>query len=133
MNLQLSEKLHSIAKSLKDLNNDGKVKGRKGNEHGYAKIHEIKPGCSIWIHHWHDNRLAIDLLISQPALNRYPSECKSSIKLFNVLFKEKVETKPWSHHDGRGKEHETYFIDVSNNNENEILELIDLIKSKYRG
>jgi hypothetical protein len=131
MNLRISEKLHAIAKSLNELKDTGAVKGRKGNEHGYAKILQIKTGCSIWIHHWHDDRLAIDLLISQPALSRYPSECESSINTFKELFTDMVETKPWSHHDGRSKEHETYYIDVSKKTEGEILKLIDLIKSKY--
>lgn len=131
MTLNLSEKLLSIAEHLNELNLSGKVKGNKSHEYGYAKIYQVKPGCSFWIHHWNDDRLLIDLLISETAKDRYPLESKETEKIFKELFFENVENTVWRHSDGKGQKHDHYYIDVGNDKIEDIKTKISKIKKSF--
>lgn len=131
MNTSLYEKLYAIAEVINDLNSNGKVKGNPYHEYGYAKIHQVKRGCSFWIHHWNDDRLLIDLLISETAKKSYEKESFSTIESFKMLFPEKVMKTVWRHSDGKGKDHDHFYIDVSNDNFEEIMVKINKIKRSY--
>ena len=131
MNSELNEKLYSIAEHLGDLNSYGKVKANPYHEYGYAKIYQVKPGCSFWIHHWNNDSLRIDLLISETAKKRYPSETKISEQIFKNLFSDKVQETVWRHSDGKGKDHKHFYINVEDENIDNIKSIIMKIKSIF--
>ncbi|GAB4174097.1 MAG: hypothetical protein Tsb0017_11610 [Geothermobacteraceae bacterium] len=91
----IEQKMYNIASHLNELNSAGKVKGFQGNEKGYAKVHQIKSGCSIWVHHLIDDRLIIDLLISPNAQKNHSEKCKTSKEIFNSFFVEKAISTTW--------------------------------------
>jgi len=59
--------MYEIAKYLGELNAKDKVK-KFGGEKGYAKVYQIIPGCSIFVHHSSDDSLVIDLQITVEAI-----------------------------------------------------------------
>ena len=131
MTSSMFEKLYEIAEYLGDLNSMGKVKGNPYHEKGYAKIQQVKRGCSFWIHYWNDERLLIDLLISETAKNRFPADSEQEVNLFRKLFGENVERTTWSHSDGRGKEHDHYYINVGSASVDEIKTIITQIQNSF--
>jgi hypothetical protein len=63
----IKQKMKQISEDLGELNRQGKVK-RFGGEKGYAKVYQIIPGCSIFVHHSSDDSLVIDLQITVEAI-----------------------------------------------------------------
>jgi len=124
-------KMYNIASHLNELNSAGKVKGFQGNEKGYAKIHQIKIGCSIWVHHLIDDRLTIDLLISPNAQKKHSEKCKKSKEIFNSFFTEKAISTTWEHATSLNNEHERVYVEISKNSDKEIFEIIKEMKAKF--
>lgn len=107
------EKMLSIAKNLNQLNKQGKVKSFQGNEKGYAKVIEIKRGCSIWVHHLKDDRLIIDLMISESAQSKYPEISRETINKFKDCVNCFTEEEPWQHSIDTKVNAKRYYVDVT--------------------
>ena len=127
MGQTITDIMYLIAKKANDLNKSGEVKGFGLNEIGYAKIFELKRGCSFWVHHLSDDILIIDLMISEAARKRYPTHSEFAEKKCYAFFKEMrmpVKSEPWLHGMG-GAEYQRYFVDVSSLSFNEISQILD--------
>ncbi len=125
------EKLYEIAKYLKDLNKKGKVKGFKGNENGYAKIRQIVPGCSIWIHLEKNEDLIVDLLVSPSAKERNYSKCQSAINNFKSHFQMGLKESSWNHSIDSYRDHERYYAIINDLKLEQIFIEVDKIKQKF--
>lgn len=123
----LSDKLYLAAKKVGDLNKHGLVKGFNGNENGYAKIKQVKPGCSIWIHHLKDDTLIIDLQISETAIDRYPDDAESTLKKFEAFAGKELKTELFEHSIDTNNQAGKFFIDVTNQSFEQISEKINEI------
>jgi len=93
----IAEKMHSIAEELGELSAYGKVKCFSGNEKGYAKILQIKPGCSIWAHYTLDDELIIDLIATETAQVKYPDIVKETTAKFRSFFHQETIAESWQH------------------------------------
>lgn len=116
MSLSTKDKLKVIAEKVGDLNKKGMVKGFSGNENGYAKIIPIKnkrSGAAIWIHHWNDGRLIIDLTITNKAADRYEQETKMAITIFKKFAGSKIRSMPFRHSIDDSYEADMLYIDVT--------------------
>lgn len=119
-------KMYEIAKFLGELNAMGEVKGFSGNEKGYAKILQIKRGCSIWIHHLQDDSLVLDLMVSENASYRHPDITSVEIEKFKQFFKNDLNMGLWEHSIDENRA-ERYFIDIGIMETDEIKKLINRI------
>ena len=128
----LKKKMYNIAKPLGDLNANGKVKKNLAHEHGYAKVHQIKSGCSIWIHHTLDNWLVIDLLITPYAREQFSKKCSSAVDNFKEFFKHaNVIRDWWAPKDKPEQWHDRYSIDIKLWDEKSIFATLDELKSDF--
>lgn len=127
MTESLSSKLFLAAKKVGDLNKTGAVKGFNGNENGYAKIKQIKPGCAIWIHHLKDETLIIDLLITETAISRYPNEAESTLKKFEAFAGDELKTDVFEHSVDDNHKAGKFYLDVTDQPFKQISETIDNI------
>ncbi|MCJ8503194.1 hypothetical protein [Desulfatitalea alkaliphila] len=127
MTESLRDKLFLAAKKVGDLNKYGEVKGFSGNENGYAKIKQIRPGCAIWIHHLKDETLIIDLLITETAISRYPNESESTLKKFEAFAGEELKTDVFEHSVDISHQSGKFYLDVTNQPFEQISETIDKI------
>lgn len=126
----IESKMFSIAKYLDELNPDGNVKGFKGNEKGYAKILEIKRGCALWVHHLKDDRMIIDLMITDAAGNKYPEIAKQMKEKFEDFFNYLSNDVPWMHSMNTTDALRIY-VDITKLQFDEILKVIEKIKSEF--
>ena len=124
--ISASDKIVEIAGHLKDLNKYGKVKGLQGNENGYAKVIEILRGCSVWVHHLHNDDLIIDLMVSHTAHKKNPALCDSAVKKFEDFFGGSVKKTKWNHSIDQHSEYERHYVVV---NEKKTAELIDIVNN----
>ena len=124
-------KLYEVSKYLGDLNKQGCVKGFSGNENGYAKIFQVRRGCSVWIHNELNGVLIIDLLISPSAQRTYPEKCTRAVHLFKKFFKFHVDSSKWSHCIDTQNNHDRYFVDVSKLSTKELFDICDKIKQIF--
>lgn len=132
MDTLIADRMFRIAKYLDDLNSKNKVKNRKENDqYGYAKVVEIKRGCSIWVHHLINNNLIIDLQISPTAQSKYNGACVSAIRDFDNFFDQTPVESPWFHARKPDEEHTRYLIDITTKNDEEIFNLLNKIKRFY--
>lgn len=121
----ISSKLYLAAKKVNDLNKSGNVKGFSGNENGYAKIAQIKPGCAIWIHHLKNDQLIIDLLISETAANRYPLETNTALEKFKNFSGDKFKSAEFEHSINQNSKSDRFYIDVTTHTFDQIAVIID--------
>ena len=135
MNQSITEKMRAIASHVKELNANGKVRAMTGNEKGYAKILTINAGCRLWAHHTREDRLFIDVMITQSAAHRYRDDVNAAANAFTGLATGvgyKVRQREWRHaiesHDVR----QQHYVDVTDKNIDDILRLIDKIKSALK-
>jgi len=120
--------MHEIAEYLDELNAKGRVKRNPRNEKGYAKIQQIRRGCDVWFHHLLDDRLIIDLMISEAARRDHNEAADKSISVFKFNYKENVES--WQHAlDGRN--YERYFVDVSRFSLDNLKKVTDQIRERF--
>ena len=124
------DKMYAIAKHYNYLNDKGNVKAIKGNEKGYAKIKDITRGCSLFVHHWNDDRLVINLLISPAAKTRYKLLCKKAVEVFKSHFQSDVQSMKWVNSMGVKKEYDRYYVDVTRKSLPELLEMVEDIRKK---
>lgn len=124
------KKMFAIAESLNELNDRGEVKGFSGNERGYAKVLEIKRGCVIWVHHLNDDRLIIDLMVSEAAAGRYSEITTIAISRFKDFFNFMFAKESWKHSMGSNNS-ERYYIDVSEIQLEEILKIVNKIRLNF--
>jgi len=122
-------KMYKIAKYLNDLNSSGEVKKGRQNNYGHATIKKIKTGCVIRVHHYFNNTILIDLLITQSALNKYPVECDNAIEKYlkfqpDVDENFRVPSRP-------EVRHVKYAIDITTEPIEDILIKCNLIKEKF--
>lgn len=127
----IADKMFTIAHYLKELNNQNKVKAYKKNEYGYAKVVNIKKGCSIWVHHTLENRLIIDLLISPAARRNNGELCQAAVRQFGGFFHEEPKQIPWSHADKPDIIHERHLVDITSEKNSEIFNTLNAIQSFY--
>jgi hypothetical protein len=130
MTSSIESKMYSIAKYLDELNPDGKVKGFKGNEKGYAKILEIKRGCALWVHHLKDDRMIIDLMITDAAGNKYPEIAKQVKEKFEDFFNYMSNDESWVH-SMNTTDALRFYVDITNLQFDEIVKVIVKLKSEF--
>lgn len=134
MSLSANEKLNIIAGKVGDLNNQGKVKGFSGNENGYAKIIPIKnkrSGAAVWIHHWNNGRLIIDLTITHKAAERYEPETSMASTVFKKFAGSKIKSMPFRHSINETNEANMLYIDVTDFTIEKIEECVDELLELY--
>ncbi len=125
----ITQKMYEIAKDLDELNARGKVK-KFSKEKGYAKVYQIKKGCSIWVHLLKDGRLIIDLLVMEAASNAYPDDVNRSIQRFQSFFNNATKYEEFKTAiDERNAER--YFVEISDEKLDNILELLRKIKLSF--
>jgi len=133
MNPVRGAKLFKIAQHLGDLNKNGDVKCRAQNDYGHAKVSEIIPGCSVWVHHMFDNKIILDLLISSKARQNSSEECNWAEKEFNKIFKNKTKKKfPYLIPSMPGVEHTMHSIDITNAKNEIVFGVIEKINEIFR-
>ena len=128
---ETAHKMFEIAKYLDELK-DGKVKGFKGNEKGYAKIIEICRGCSIWLHHEKSDNLIIDLLISPSAKEKNSVTCKDTVEKFKNFFDFAHNESEWRHSIDKRQNHDRYYVVVTEKNTSELIDLVKKIERKFK-
>ncbi|OQY11496.1 MAG: hypothetical protein B6I30_06635 [Desulfobacteraceae bacterium 4572_187] len=125
----INYKMYEISKYLGELNAKGKIK-KFAREKGYAKVLQIRRGCSIWVHHLNDDRLIIDLQITKAAGNRYPDYVAGSVELFEDFFKNATDSEGWQHPiDERNAQR--YLVDVSKKPLDDILNTLRKIRERF--
>lgn len=127
----IENKMYLIAKYLGELNDDGNVKGFKGNENGYAKVLEIKRGCALWVHHLKEDRLIIDLMITDTAGSKYPELSRKAVEQFKNFFNYMSGDVPWTH-SMKTINAERYYVDITDLKIEEIKKVIDKLKSEFK-
>ena len=127
----IADKMYTIAYYLKELNSQNKVKAYRKNEYGYAKVVNIKKGCSIWVHHTLENTLIIDLLISPAARKNYGELCQAAVRQFGGFFDKSPLQSQWSHADKPGVIHDRYAVDFTSERNSEIFNTLNAIQSFY--
>jgi hypothetical protein len=135
MHLSAKEKLEIIAGKVGDLNNKGRVKGFSGNENGYAKIIPIKnkrSGAAVWIHHWNDGRLIIDLTITHKAAERYKPETGMASTIFKKFAGSEVKSMPFRHSIDDTNEADMLYIDVTDFTVKKLEECVDELLRLYK-
>ncbi len=124
-------KLRRIADHLKL-----SVKNRAQNDNGYITIHYVhrtNSGCCIRIHHWNNDTLSIDLLITETAEDRYFESCKSAIAVFDNLFDDKPQYDPYfCVNSDPTKPYKRYWFDITSENDEKIFARLEKIKNKFR-
>lgn len=131
MDSSIANRMYNISEYLGDLSEKGKVKAYKKNEHGYAKVVEIKKGCSVWVHHLLNGTLIIDLLISPAAQSKNAEACNSAIRDFSCFFDKNPLKGPWYHADKPDTEHTRYSIEVTHESDQKIFMLLKNIRKFY--
>lgn len=126
-------KMYFIAKRYNYLNDKGKVKARRGNEKGYAKIKDIVRGCSLFVHHMNNDHLIINLLVSPAAKTRYEIVCNKAVDAFKKHFQSDVQSTPWEHSMGGGNVYDRYIVDVTKKDLPELLIMIEEVRNKLAG
>jgi hypothetical protein len=121
--------MHFFAGYLNQLNRKGKVKRFSINEKGYAKVVDIRPGCSIWLHHV-DYSLYVSLRISQTAQKRYPAVCVEAAKRFQKFFDNKTVVDTWRH-GLNPRTLERHHIEITTWTDSAILKTIDRLKESF--
>jgi hypothetical protein len=126
-------KMYEIAKYLGELNAKDKVK-KFGGEKGYAKVYQIIPGCSIWVHHLSNDRLIIDLQIGEAASDKFSEEGLNGeaelIKKFKNFFNNEVSQETFYHPlDGSGAVR--YYKNISDEPLNSILERLQELEQNF--
>jgi len=124
------DKMYAIAKHYNYLNDRGNVKAIKGNEKGYAKIKEIARGCSLFVHHWNNDQLVINLMISPAAKTRYELLCNNAVEVFRSQFLSEVQTTKWENSLGNGKPYDCYYVDVTRRELQELFIMIEDVRKK---
>ena len=105
--------MYQIAHYLGELNKKEEVKANRKNECGYAKVVEIKRGCSIWVHHELDDALVIDLLISPTAQEKHGDLSDLTIRRFDSFFDKPPVKMDWYHADRPDAKHAKYVVDIT--------------------
>lgn len=123
-------KLRRIAKYL-----NIRVKNRKQNDHGYFTVHyvhRVNSGCCIRVHHWLDNTLSIDLLISRSAEGgNFSDRCNNAINVFNGLFDDKPNFNPDFRVNNKPDDpYKRYWIDIVDEDDEIICKRLDKIKKE---
>lgn len=122
--------MYEIAKYLDELNAKKQVKYNSKHEKGYAKIQQIRSGCDVWFHHLLDDRLIIDLMISEAARRKFGDIADRAIETFKEFFNYIANVESWQHAlDGRN--YERYFIDVSKVPSDDLKKVMDKIREKF--
>jgi hypothetical protein len=128
----VGNKMFAIARHYNSLNDKGEVKASRANEKGYARIKDIARGCTLFVHHWNDDKLVINLMITTAAKAKQESVCNQAIEALRSHFGSSLQhlTRP----DQRGSNdvRDTYFVDVTDKNVNEIIATLDRITDKLR-
>jgi len=124
----LQEKMYQIASYLNELNANDKVKGFTANEYGYAKVVQVKPGLSVWVHHLKDDKLIIDLLCSEKAKKLYHEEYDKSKNVFKLTYRDQVIEDIVIYKTNNSKGYRLYY-EISDIDIEECLKSIDLLKN----
>ena len=125
------EKMFQVAESLGQLNANGQVKCFSVNEKGYARVLDIIRGCSICVHHLHDNTLIINLSVTPTAQRLYAEIVKNAILIFKNSFNIPVLKKEWNHAIDDNNSAEMYYVDVSDMSLDKIQEKLGQIKTNF--
>lgn len=128
----MKEKMRSVAAYLGELNEKNEVKGYSKNNYGHAKVIQVKPGCSVWVHHTFENSLIIDLLISPNAQKKYSHKCDGAVEKFKAFFDNVPKKEAWYHADKPDVEHDMYPVDVTDKDEQEIFTVLSELKKTMR-
>lgn len=129
----IEDKMYFIAKRYNYLNDKGKVKAKRCNEKGYAKIKDIVRGCSLFVHHMNDDQLIINLLVSTAAKTRYEIVCNKAVDVFKKHFQSDVSCTLWENSLGGGYVYDRYIVDVTNKDLPELLTMIEDVRDKLAG
>ena len=130
-------KMFFIAKSLGELNSKSKVKAITANERGYARIIDINIGLSLIFYHTKDDRLTMNLLITNAAMRRYPIDCENAAQTFldfhrqNFKEHETPQKAQWINSLNKKDERTIYSIDVTRLAADECIEKIAAIKRAF--
>ncbi len=122
--------MFEVAKSLAQLNTAGRVKGFSSHEKGYARVLDIKRGCSIFVHHLRDNALIINLRVTPTAHRLYAKIVTNSISIFEKSFSTKVQRMEWEHVIN-GNQATIYYVDVSDMSLEKIQEKLGQIMANF--
>ena len=134
--IKIISKLKRIENYLKqhyheNKQNDGyDIKNRQENDNGYISIYYFrhkKSGCVVRIHHWIDNTLSIDLLISERAGNRYADICESAIEKFKNLFDEQPQHDSNFLINNKPKPYNRYWFDITTEYDEKIFSRLEKI------
>lgn len=129
----IEKKLYVIAEKLSDLNPENKVKCGVQNNFGHATVIKVEPGGNVRFHHMFDNSLSLDLLLSPNAQNnkKYAPKCEIAKSRFLQLFSGKTkENQNFPIPSRKDEPHYRLWVDVTNIDVSEILEMVDNIKKK---
>jgi hypothetical protein len=129
MNKTLADRMYYFATYLKQLNGKGEVKRFSREEKGYAKVVDVRLGCSIWFHLIGDS-LTVSLRISGASEKRYPSACGDATGRFRKFFNNKVVSDTWRH--GLNQtEFKRYYIDVTDHPDDMIINILDRLRKEF--
>lgn len=131
MNFTTEHKLHLIAKKMNQLNNSGKVKAFTSNERGYAKIAQIKKGCSVWIRHLKTDELVIALMSTSASQKNYSEVVTQAQRKFKDYAGERLTYGKFQHAITDKDQREHLSFDVTNNSYDEIDEIIGTLLKIY--
>lgn len=129
----VEDKMYCIAKLYNYLNDKGKVKAKRCNEKGYAKIKDIVRGCSLFVHHMNDDQLIINLFVSTAAKTRYEILCNKAVDVFKKHFQSDVLCTSWENSLGGGYVYDRYIVDVTNKDLPVLLKMIEEVRDKLAG
>ena len=131
MEPSIADKMYTVTHYLGALNSKNMVKAYRKNEYGYAKVVEIKRGCSIWVHHLLDDTLVIDLIISPAARKSNGELCDLTIRQFGGFFDKRPVVDQWYHADKPDVKHARYSVDITSEKDADILNTINAIQFFY--
>lgn len=135
MTKALSDKMHLLASHVNDLTAVGKVKAMTTNEMGYAKLFSINNGSRVWVHHTHDDKLILDLMITKNAELTYPDVVKSAIATFTQFAKDAghmISHCQWQHSINKADIRKKYYFEVTNERVETIIVLIDKVRLAFQ-
>ena len=121
--------MYYFATYLKQLNSKGEVKRFSRDEKGYAKVVDIRLGCSIWFHLIGDS-LTVSLRISGASEKRYPAACGDALGRFRKFFNNKV-VMDTSRHSLNQTEFKRYYIDVTAHPDYKIIDILNKLKKEF--
>jgi len=130
----IDQKMYEIAKYLGDLNVHDKVKKFGAGEKGYATVQKIRSGISIRVHHLkyepNNDRLIIDLMITENAGNKFQSIADTSVAIFKEFFHRMIVFELWTHPINK-REGKRYLFDIKEKTLEDIHKILHDIRDSF--